>query len=183
MKKGKKIIVVLLILLLLVVLLGFVVEYIRRTTIRAVIVKVSENSLLVYDGTLYNVGFTKKGDIGFKQGQEVLIFFEGSVMETAPAQPVGVRKIKIIKEKSDREISEQILRYAYNSKDNVKVTVNEFTPTGITFTIIDTNELPYDYSHSYRIEKKVKNSDYTGIGQKIGEDTKNSIAGYTRNRA
>jgi len=183
MKKGKKIIVVLLIFLLLVVLLGFVAEYIRRTTIRAVIVKVSENSLLVYDGTLYNVGFTKEGDIGFRQGQEVLIFFEGSVMQTAPAQPVGVRKIKIIKEKSDRKISEHILRYAYNSKDNVKVTVNEFTSTGIAFTIIDTNELPYDYSHSYRIEKKVKNPDYTEIGQKIGEDTQNSIAGYIRNRA
>ena len=182
MRKSKKIMITLLIIILVTVSLGFVANYISKKTIRAVVVKVSENGLLVYNGSLYTVGFTKEGNIGFKQGQEVLIFFEGSIMETAPAQPVGVRKIKIIKEKSDREISEQILRYAYSSKDNVKVTVNEFTTTGITLTIVDTNELKYNYSHDYIIKKKVKNQDYTGVGQKIGEDTENSISGFTRNR-
>lgn len=182
MRKSKKIMIALLIIILVTILLFFVTNYINQTTIRAVVVKVSENSLLVYDGTLYTVGFTKEGNIGFKQGQEVLIFFEGSVMQTAPAQPVGVRKIKIIKEKSDGEIPEQILRYAYSSKEKVKITVNEFTTTGIILTIVDTNELPYNYSHDYIIKKKVKNPDYTGVGQKIGEDTENSIAGYTRNR-
>lgn len=182
MKKSKKMIIVLLIIILIIILFGFVADYVRKTTIRAVIVKVSESGLLVDDGSLYTVGFTNEGNIGFKQGQEVLIFFDGFVMETFPGKLGGVRKIKIIKEKSDREISKQTLQYAYSSKDNVKVTINEFTATGIVFTIVDTNELPYSYSHNYRIEKKVKNPDYTGVGQKIGKDTENSIAGYTRNR-
>lgn len=181
MKRSKKIIIILLAIAIIVILLGVVANYVRKTTIKAVVVKVSESGLLVDDGSLYIVGFTDEGNIGFKPGQEVLIFFDGSIMQTAPAQLVGVRKIKIIKEKSDREISKQKLQYAYSSKDNVTVTVNEFTSTGITFTIIDTNELPYNYSHNYRIEKKVKNPDYTGVGQIIGEDTENSIAGYTRN--
>ena len=50
---------------------------------------------------------------------------------------------------------------------------------GISLTITDTNEIPYNYAHSYRINKKVKNKNYTGIGEKIGEDTENSTSSYT----
>ena len=43
-------------------------------------------------------------------------------------------------------------------------------------TGVQTCALPICYS----INKKVKNEKYTGIGQKIGEDTETSTSGYTR---
>ena len=82
----------------------------------------------------------------------------------------------------DVTIPDNILRYCYNTKDKVTVTVSELTSSSISMTITDNNELPYIYAHSYNINKKVKNKDYTGKGQKIGEDTQNSISGFTRNR-
>ncbi len=185
MKKSRKVIVMILIVFIILGVTIFGLDYMQKTTLRAVVVKVDDDGLLV-DGIgrvgLCRVDFTEKGDIGFKQGQEVCISFDGSIMETYPSQLRNVKKIKILKEKSDKEISKRTLQYVYSSKDNVKVTVNEFTPTSITFTIVDNNELPYDYYSYYKIEQKVKNPDYTGVGQKIGEDTQNSIAGYTRNR-
>lgn len=131
---------------------------------------------------LFSVGFTDEGNIGFKQGQEVLIYFDGMVLETYPAQLGNVGKIKIIKEKSDITIPDNVLRFYYSSRDNINVTVSELTNNGISFTITDTNELPYSYSNEYVIYKKVKNENYTGVGYKIGEDTEYSTSGYTRNR-
>lgn len=154
--------------------------------IKAVVVKANENSLLVMGigetSSLYSVGFTSEGNIRFKQGQEILIHFNGTIMQTYPAQLGDVRKIEIIKEKSDVEIPQNILRYCYSSKDNVTVKINKLTKNSISYTINDTNELPYNYSNKYQILKKVKNENYTGVGQVIGENTKNSTAGFTRNR-
>lgn len=93
-----------------------------------------------------------------------------------------VSKIEVIEEQSSKQIPDDIIRFCYNTKDDVNVSVNEFTRSGITLTITDKNELPYKYSHSYKINKKVKNKNYTGVGQKIGEDTENSTSGFTRNR-
>lgn len=182
MKRGQKIVVILLVIIMVVALLGFAIDYMSKTTIRAVIVKVSENSLLVDDGSLDIVGFTDEGNIGYQPGQEVLIFFNGTIMESYPGQLGGVRKIKIIKEKSDREISKQVLQYAYSSKNNVRVTVNEFTNKGITLTIVDNNEYPYDYAHQYTIKKKVENPDYTGVVPPKEKDTENSVGSFVRSR-
>jgi len=104
-------------------------------------------------------------------------------METYPAQLGNVEKIELIKEKSEIQIPEQILRYCYSSYDKVTVTISEFTNTGISLTITDTNEIPYQYAHHYKINQKVKNKEYTGAGYQIGENTGNSTAGYTRNRS
>lgn len=154
--------------------------------IRAVVVKVYDNSLVVMrienTNELISVGFTEEGNIGFAQGQEILIYFDGMIMESYPAQLGNVTKIEIAKEKSDLQIPDNILRYCYSSRDNVNVTVSELTRSGISLTITDTNELPYNYSHSYTIYNKVKNENYNGIGYKIGEDTENSTSGFTRNR-
>ncbi|MBO5478893.1 MAG: hypothetical protein J6A04_04195 [Clostridia bacterium] len=156
------------------------------STIRAVVVKVNEKGLYAIGienvTELFYVGFSNEGNIGFKQGQEILIYFDGMVLETYPAQLGKVGKIEILKEKSDISIPDSVLRFCYSLRNNVNVTVSELTNSGILLTITDTNELPYNYSNKYIIYKKVKNEDYTGIGYKIGEDTKNSIAGYTRNR-
>ena len=157
-----------------------------EATLKAVVIKVSENHLLAMgienNTELYSIGSGNFKDIKFEKGQEILVYFNGSIMESYPAQIGNVGKIEIIKDKSDIEIPDNIIRFCYNTKDKVNVTISEMTNTGITLTIIDSNELPYNYSHSYIINKKVKNEKYTGVGQKIGEDTENSTSGFTRYR-
>lgn len=154
-------------------------------TLQAVVVKVNENSLLAMDigetPSLYSIGLSNFKDVDFEKDQEILIYFDGMVMDSYPAQLGNIGKIEIIKEKSDITIPDDILRYCYNSKDNVTITISELTNSGITLNIKDTNELPYNYAHSYIINKKVKNEAYTGIGEQMGENTSNSTAGYTRN--
>lgn len=156
------------------------------STIKAVVVK-PEKGLLVMEtentNELYSVNYQNKGNIEFKQGQEILIYFDGVVLETYPAQITNVEKIEILKEKSDIKIPDNILRYCYSSRNNVIVSISEVSKTGIEIIIKDTNELQYEYSNSYKINKKVKNKDYTGVGYQIGENTGNSTAGFTRYRS
>ena len=157
-----------------------------NATINAVVVKVNENNLLamgIENGTdLYSVGLKGAKNIKFEKGQEILIYFNGDVMESYPAQLGNIGKIEIIKEKGDIQIPDNIMRFCYNSKNQINITISELTNVGITLTITDKNELPYKYAHSYKINEKVKNENYTGVGQKIGEDTENSTSGFTRNR-
>lgn len=154
-----------------------------EATINAVVVKVNENNLLAMglENELYSIGLESAKDIKFEKGQEILVYFY-DVMETYPIRLGNIRKIEVIKEKSEIQIPDDIIRFCYNSKDKVNVTISELTNAGITLTITDENELPYNYSHSYIINQKVKNENYTGVGQKIGEDTEHSTAGYTRHR-
>lgn len=157
-----------------------------QATIEAVVVKVNENNLLAMgiknENGLYSVGLKDFKDIKFDKGQKILIYFNGDVMESYPAQLGNINKIDIMEEKTNIDIPDDILRYCYSSRDNVKININELTNSGITLTITDKNELPYKYSHSYKINKKIKNENYTGVGKKIGEDTENSTSGFTRNR-
>lgn len=155
-------------------------------TIKAVVVN-PEKGLLVMGienaGDLYDVSYENKDNIKFKQGQEILIYFNGGMLETYPAQIINVEKIEILKEESDIKIPDDILRFCYSSRNNVTVSVSELTRTGIEISIKDTNELQYEYSNTYKINKKVKNKDYTGVGYQIGENTGNSTAGFTRYRS
>lgn len=155
-------------------------------TKKAIVVKVNEKSLDVMDlensRELYSVSFTSEGNIGFKQGQEILVYFDGTILMSFPGQITNVEKIEIIKEQIDTIIPDDVLRFYYSSINKVTVTINELTRNGLTFTITDKNELPYEYSNSYTIYKKVKNENYTENGYKIGEDTINATSGFTRNR-
>lgn len=158
----------------------------KSSSITGVVVKVSQTGLMVMNTDtkeLIHVGFTDKGNIGFKQAQEVLIYFDGTILATYPAQLGNVSEIAIVKEKSEISIPLSILRYCYSSHENVTITIQELTHTGIILAITDTNEFPYSYSHDYLIQRKVKNETYTGVGYPIGEDTKNSTSGFTRNRS
>lgn len=153
------------------------------STINAVVVEVHEKGMTVMDledgNSLITVGFTDEGNIGYKQGQEISIRYSGTIMESYPAQLGNVEKIEIVKEQSDVVIPDSILRFCYSTKENVEVQVTELTNHGITLTVIDTNEIPYNYGRQYTIAKEVKNEAYTGVGEWIGENTDNSIAGYT----
>lgn len=148
----------------------------------AVVVKVDEESMLVLasdsDSMLASVGFLKEENIGYKQGQEIAIYYSGDILESYPCQLAGIEKIEIVKDKSNKEIPDSILRYCYSSRYNVSVEIAELTNSGIYLKITDTNELKYNYSHNYKIEKEVKNPNYTGIGYKVGEDTEYSTSGY-----
>lgn len=183
MKKGLKIFMIIVAIIAIVAIAVITIINLTTPTLKAVVVKVYDNSMIV-EGD--NVGLTSVGfkeNIGFKPNQEVLIYYDGIILSSYPGQLSHVKKIKIVKEKSDIEISKEALWFCYSSKDNVNVTVSELTNKGISLTITDTNVIPYEYAHSYTISKKVKNPNYTGIGYKIGEDTDNSTAGYTRNRS
>lgn len=184
MKKVKSVVVAIVIILIL-ILIGIVLynkmqPENMRVKMKAVVVKVNENSLLVMDGSsLTIVGFADDGNIGYKQGQEVIIYYNGMVDSMFPGHIGNPGKIEIKKEKSNVEIPESILRYAYSSIDNVHVEITELTNEGITLQITDTNELKYVFANSYKIEKEEKNLNYTGAsGYKIGEDTANSTAPY-----
>lgn len=72
----------------------------------------------------------------------------------------GTKKIEITKEKTDKEIPINILRDAKSSTNNVETIVNEISNTGINFTIIDKNEILYEYANKYEITKEVKNENY-----------------------
>lgn len=156
-----------------------------KETVKLVVVKVNSNNLLAMEAedtnNLYSIGLKNAENIEFKKDQEILVYCDGMILTTYPASFANIGRIEIIKEKSDIEIPENILKYCYRSKENVKVTLNELTKNSITITIVDTNEIPYNYSNDYTIYKKVKNENYTGEGEKIGKDTENSTAGFTRN--
>jgi len=156
---------------------------------QAVIVRVDEYSVLVNEikegkageHNVFSVKFAKEGNIGFEVGQQVEIYYRDKMIAMIyPAPLYQIEKIKITKNKSDIEIPIEALRYAYSSTDNCSAEVNEITRAGITFTMTDKNEYPYDYSNNdYSLYKKVKNPNYTGeSGYYDGAATSNSLPAY-----
>lgn len=191
MKKVRNVIVAIIVLLIIIIIGKILYNKMQpenmRVKMKAVVVKVNENSMLVTTDTkntngLINIGFAKDGNIGYKQGQEILIYYDGFENSSYPGQIWNVGKIEVKKEKSNVEIPERILRYAYSSMNNVFVQISELTNKEITLKITDTNEFKFVFANSYEIKKEEKNLNYTGTGYKIGEDTSNSTAPYIRGR-
>lgn len=148
-------------------------------TMTAVVVKVDETDLWVIapasnSGTLKRASIYNTGNIGFKKGQEILIYYGGFITSMSPPSISNIGKIEITKEESDVEIPINILRYCYSSKDNVSVTINEFTNEKISISITDTNEYPYDYSNDYISIDKYEN------GLQIEEIELNEISSNTK---
>lgn len=156
----------------------------EEATLRAVVVKVNNNSLYAINldnaNSLCSIGFGKDGNIGLEQGQEILVHFDGAILDTYPEQLSNVEKIEIVKEESNVEIPEDVLRYCYSSRDNVQVSIEDFTKTGLSITIKDTNEYKYDYSkNEYRINKKNKEAENITVDtNKITPATENSTSSY-----
>lgn len=154
--------------------------------IKAVVVKVNENSLFaeVEGAGLCSVSFGRNGNIGFKKGQEIEIYFNGLINASYPGGIVNVGKIEILKEESGKKISNEALQYCYNSKDNITIDIEEFTKERVVIKVTDINELPYNYSDQFRILKK--NENYVeptfDPSRVIGEDTENSTSGYLRTK-
>ncbi len=153
MNKKREIIIS--IILILIIILGlWIFEKIQNTIIK------NENDLLVMgiengEG-LYSVGLNDFKNMKFEKGQEILIYFNGVLLESYPEQFGNIEKIKIIKDKTNIQIPDNTIRFCYNTKDKVNITISELTNSDITLYITDTNDLQYNYSHNYRINKKVK---------------------------
>ncbi len=147
----------------------------KIATKEAVVVKVNDDSIDVMgtdnEDDLLTVKYSEEKNHGFKQGQEVLIYFNGVIELVQPKTIDTVGKIEIIKEESGIQIPESVLRNFYSSFDNVEVTVENLNNTGITFTIKDTNKFKYNYADTYVIKKKnvnampaEENESYSSIG-------------------
>ncbi len=134
------------------------------TTLNAIVVKVSEQYLTVIEKNntknLIDVSISNIENFEFKKGQEICIYYRGTIAESFPAQISDVSKIEIVKDESNVKISEDVIRFCYSNRNNVSLAINEFDSFGISFTITDSNELPYEYSNMYYISKKSE-PDYT----------------------
>lgn len=131
----------------------------KKAIKEAEVVKVNKDSLDVMgleDNTdLFTVSFSKEGNIGFKEGQEILIYFNGVVTKGVEEKQINyVGKIEITKDKSEIQIPKDVLTNFYSSYDNVKISVDNINKNGLSFTLKDMNELKYDYPSSYTLLKK-----------------------------
>jgi len=169
-KKDVIVIIVLIFILILTVIFSLYVIYkingpsrysiIETFKLNAIVIKVNEDTIDVMEKEgndygyheLYQVNFGKKGNIGFKQGQEVMIYHKDRYMGgMAYSSIYKVKKIDIIKEKSEIEIPKHILRFYYSSIEDVSIDVEEITKNSISVKIKDLNEIPFEYSKFYSI--------------------------------
>ena len=47
---------------------------------------------------IYNIPFSKEGNIGYEQGQEIKIWYDGTIIQTIPESIEKVNKIEIVRE-------------------------------------------------------------------------------------
>ena len=145
-------------------------------TKEAVIIEVNNTTLSVIDvknkEDIYVVTIPKGENLKFKQGQEILIHYNGNIIYTFPRQIVNVGRIEIIKEVSDIEIPIGILRYFYSEKEKVSVSLDALNDAGIVMTVTDTNKIPYEYDKSVNF---FYNFEYTG---EIVEPQNIQVSGY-----
>ena len=129
-----------------------------QSTINAIIVNVNDNSLgVVRKDGLNEIMIITTPDADkneYKENEEILIYFDGTILETYPAQVNNVSKIEIVSEKSNETIPTNVLIYFNNSKDNLDVTVDNISNSEIIINIKDTNEIKYEFSNEYSILKK-----------------------------
>ena len=181
--KSKKIFLVNILIVLIIACILVLFIIFNRMTIKAVVVKVGEKYLEIMklDGTnsnLYDVSYSSDNNAKFKQGQEVLIYYDGFIDQSSSAQISKVKNIKILKEKSSTQIPIDILKKSYNSIDNVSVSIDELSDTDMTISIIDTNKYKYEYSNKYAIYKK---QDSWKEVLRISNDKENVLSTYVDN--
>lgn len=156
------------------------IETEKNVTKKLIVVKVEEKALKTMD---YNEDLTivsvENGDTSkFKQGQEILVYYDGIVITTYPGR-IYADKIEILKEESDIEIPIEVLRYYNYSQDNISVKVEEISNTGIVFNITDLNEIPLDYGNNYEYSILKKNVENETYNQNLGIDYNAITPGVT----
>lgn len=159
--RNKKIVLIIIIFIIICITVYIFIRIVNPT-IRAVVVRADEKYLTIMnikDEGLYNISIADNS-LKFKKGQEILVYckYDSFIEQTNPAsiKSEDIKKIKILKEKSNIEIPNKELVRIYNSGEKVLISINEISQTGISITIKDTNEFKHEYKHSnyYKILKK-----------------------------
>jgi len=172
MENKKKSLIIILVIVICV--LGYVFIRNINSTIRGIVVKVNGTSIIVMhakDETLYTISIPENNNLQFKQGQEILVHYKyGTIIEqTNPAEirKEDIKKITILKEKSNVEIPREKMGKVYNTDENVLITIDELSLTGLSITINDTNEFKreYEYSDSYTVSKGKHNDGYIELNK------------------
>lgn len=164
MKKNVKIFMTLFFILVLVICGIQIYKRAGYYTMKLIVVNVEGKRLetMDFNEKLYSVSL-KDGDTSkFKQGQEVLIYYDGVVLTTYPGQ-ITADKVDILEEKSNKEIPVEVLRYWNFSQKNISAKIEKISNTGIAFKITDLNEVPLDYGNTYEysiVKKNVENEEY-----------------------
>lgn len=147
-----------------------------------IIVEVHKNSLMVIEKEnpeeILNVSFSFEENNVFKKNQEIRVYWDGTILTMWPGIINNVEKVEILKDESNIEIPDSVLRYFYSSIDNINIEIEEFDLNKIVLSITDNNVYAYEYFNDYTIYKKEKNENYTGVGQFIGEKTETSTQAY-----
>lgn len=170
MKKKRKNLII--ILLVTICVLGYFFIRIINPTIRGVVIKTNNQNLTfmdVKDKELYNISIPQNNNLQYKQGQEILVHYKYDAIITH-SLPIKIRteditKITILKEKSNAKIPREKLERIYNLGENVLITIDELSQTGISITINDKNEFKREYKHSdfYQILKGEDNGTYSEL--------------------
>lgn len=123
MKKIKILLILfaIIVLILLLIQLWIYVDH-TKAHMKLVVVRSYEKTICAIDeaGVLYHVSFDnpeKQNVRGLNKGQEIEIYWHGMINFMAPASIGGVKKYKIIKEKSDIEIPEYAIEYCYSEEE------------------------------------------------------------------
>lgn len=152
-------------------------------TKKAFVAGVNKDNIYVVDSEnqnlLYQVSFSKEGNIGFKVGQEVMIYFNGKISSTGKngiSEIQNVGKIEIIDNSLNHLISNDILKKFYTTYDNVEVKIESLTNTAITFTITDKNDIKYNFNNNCAMFKNV--AEKPSNEPIIGEDGSISMPAY-----
>lgn len=106
-----------------------------------------------------------------KKGQEIIIYYDSVINTSSPQKITNVKKIEIANQSNATSISKL--------DDNIDFEINTFNNSELTFTITDTNEIPYTYLTSYDIFKKNENKDYMKK-EHFQNATTSSTSAYTR---
>ena len=200
MRKSLKILIIVLVIILVLILVLLGVKYLKPneqvdneiqtnstvydandsvSTINAVVVKSNDSDLIAIrvdnPDSLVTINYpdnvTKDN---FKEGQQITVYYDGTILESYPERIPNVSRIEIVKDKGDVDIPMSAYRYAYSSRDNVEVSVEQLTKSGISFTITDKNEYKYEYNSKYTILKKNKEAENTE-----SPDVSNLVSGNT----
>ncbi|MBR3614058.1 MAG: DUF3221 domain-containing protein [Clostridia bacterium] len=147
---------------------------------KLIVVKVEEKSLktMDFDENLYVVSVKNEDTSKFKQGQEILVYYDGIILTSYPGG-ITADKIEILKEESDIEIPIEVLRHYNYSQKNISASVEEISNTGIVFNITDLNKIPLEYGNDYEysiLKKNVENEEYN---QNLGIDYNAITPGIT----
>ncbi len=167
MKNKTKVIIIMLIIIAIAVL-AIIVESILNPKIRGIVVRPHERSIMLMDlkdQGLYSIGIPDEINTKLKQGQEILVYldYETIIDQSNPAiiSSNGVKKIKVLKEQSNKKIPEEILKRIYINSDNVDISIDNISQTELTLTLTDNNTYKDEYKLSTpHLTKKTERNDY-----------------------